>query len=65
MKIYRVCLRTQGQTEGFRLSALLGEATDPAAAAATEGTAGSSYTPHTHIRKLGASIYFVALKHRH
>lgn len=44
MKIYRVCLSAQGQTEGLRLSALLGEAADLAAAAATESTAGSTYT---------------------
>lgn len=43
-KIYRVCLRAQGQTEGLRLSALLGEAADLAAVAATESTAGSTYT---------------------
>lgn len=39
-EIYRVCLRTRGQAGGLRLSALLGEAADLAAAAATESTAG-------------------------
>lgn len=39
-EIYRVCLRTRGQAGGLRLSALLGEAADLAAAAATGSTAG-------------------------
>lgn len=38
-EIYRVCLRTRGQAGGLRLSALLGEAADLAAAAATGSTA--------------------------
>lgn len=52
-----VCLSTQGETEGVRLSALLGEA-------AAQGAAGAPYTS-THVWKLRASVCFVPLKHRH